>query len=364
MIALLDIEGKAYASTLLAELAEWVSSEGLLHFYQTGFRSGGSTIDNIIALSYLAQQAAAHRTPPLFACFIDYTAAFDGVDRTILWQTLASWNIRPSLLQAIRSLYSRTRVRVKLSCESATEKIATDRGLEQGCVLAPMLFNVYTTDMGKALQGASLATPRIGHIKIQLMQYADDLVLLDYTKIGLQKALTTLSTYNTKHKLVANQTKSKIVIFGTYPKKQEAKWRLGSLTLNSAQTYNYLGAWFCETSHPRVHLHKLQLKGKMVTYALCKLYTTLDSPTTMAIQKVLRANLLPSLNYAQQAFPGRLAQALEKTHCAAYKRVFHLPACTRNILICLEFNLNRQSLEDLAAFAKYFYQTMVAQRIQ
>lgn len=110
-----------------------------------------------------------------------------------------------------------------------------------------MLLNLYTAHLGRALHGASLATLRIDYTKIHLMQYADDLVLLDHTKIGLQKALTALSEYNAKNELIANASKSKIAIFGCHPKKKLAKWRLVPLILDCVQSYNYLGAWLSET---------------------------------------------------------------------------------------------------------------------
>lgn len=116
----------------------------------------------------------------------------------------------------------------------------------------------------------------------------------------------------------------------------------------------------CSEAPPSVHLQKLRHKGKMVTHDLCKLHATLDSSKPTAIQRVLRAKLLPSLNYAQQAFPGMFAQDLDKIHCTAYKKIFRLPTCTRNTLIRLEFDLNQQKLEELAAMTKYFYLTTAA----
>ena len=51
---------------------------------------------------------------------------------------------------------------------------------------------------------SNLAIPKIGPTKIFLTQYADDLVLLDYTKIGLQKGLEALNAYNVKNELMVN----------------------------------------------------------------------------------------------------------------------------------------------------------------
>ena len=80
--------------------------------------------------------------------------------------------------------------------------------------MASLLFNLYTADLGQALINANLYTPRLGSTKLPILQYADDLVLLDHTKIGLQKALNALHTYNLKHDLRANHSKTKVIVFG------------------------------------------------------------------------------------------------------------------------------------------------------
>ena len=125
LIALLVIEGKAYASFLLQLLTTWVEKQGQLPFYQTGFRAKASTIDNIVALSYLSHQARLGQSRPLYCCFIDYLSAFDGVDRGKLWAKLETWGIEDNLLKAIKSLYEETWVRMKLSPKTVSAKIAT-----------------------------------------------------------------------------------------------------------------------------------------------------------------------------------------------------------------------------------------------
>ena len=57
LIALLDLDAKLYARVLLGELEAWVAESDILSFAQTGFRQGASTIDSIIALSFIREQA-------------------------------------------------------------------------------------------------------------------------------------------------------------------------------------------------------------------------------------------------------------------------------------------------------------------
>ena len=93
MIALLDVEGKGFADNLLDDLEKWVETNKILPFTQNGFRSRSSTLDNIITLAYLAYKARQPKSPPLFCCLVDYSAAFDRVNRNKLWAKLALWGL-------------------------------------------------------------------------------------------------------------------------------------------------------------------------------------------------------------------------------------------------------------------------------
>ena len=88
---------------------------------------------------------------------------------------------------------------VKLDQQHTTVEIQTTRGLKQGCVLAPLLFNLYTTELGKSLEGSGQLTPKRGLPRIQVLQYKDDLVILDHTRVGLQRTLDALNQYNQKN---------------------------------------------------------------------------------------------------------------------------------------------------------------------
>ena len=64
----------------------------------------------------------------------------------------------------------------------------------------------------------------------------------DHTSIGLQRALVALKTYNAKNDLVANPSKTKVMVFGKRCSKSSKKWVLGSHKIDPVRTYNYLGA--------------------------------------------------------------------------------------------------------------------------
>ncbi|XP_069068333.1 olfactory receptor 1468-like [Pleurodeles waltl] len=89
LVALLYVNAKMYAQSPLGQLEAWVQEHQIRRFFPSGFRSRDSTVDNIVVLAYLQRQAVTTNHLPLFCCFVDYSAAFERVDRDTLWRKLS-----------------------------------------------------------------------------------------------------------------------------------------------------------------------------------------------------------------------------------------------------------------------------------
>ncbi len=84
-ISLLAIAGEVLAKIILGRLQ--AISEETLPESQSGFRAGRSTSDMIFTLEQL-QEKAVEQHRPLYVVFVDFTEAFDTVDRATLWKIL------------------------------------------------------------------------------------------------------------------------------------------------------------------------------------------------------------------------------------------------------------------------------------
>ena len=83
---------------------------------------------------------------PLFSVFIDLTKAFDTVNREALWTVLERFGCPPKFISMIRLFHDGMTGKV-LSNGNVTEAFAISNGVKQGCVLAPVLFNIFFTCM-------------------------------------------------------------------------------------------------------------------------------------------------------------------------------------------------------------------------
>ena len=89
------------------------------------------------------QELARKERILLYVCFIDLTKAYDSVDRTLLWTVLARFGVPQNMISGIRQFHDGMRACVRLDDRVYSRWFAVEQSLPQGCVLAPLLFNIF-----------------------------------------------------------------------------------------------------------------------------------------------------------------------------------------------------------------------------
>ena len=79
----------------------------------------------------------------VFMFFTDYSKAYDCVDHSTLWNTLRGMGVPEHLITLIKSLYTKQEAAVKTGYGN-TKWFEVGKGVRQGCILSPCLFNVYS----------------------------------------------------------------------------------------------------------------------------------------------------------------------------------------------------------------------------
>ena len=125
----------------------------------------------------------------IYCCFIDYVKAFDCVDHNKLWTILKEMGIPDHLTCLLRNLYAGQEARVRTGQET-TDWYQIGKGVMQGCILSPCLFNLYAEYI---MQNAGLDEAQTG-IKIvgrniNNLRYADDTILMAESKEELKSLL-------------------------------------------------------------------------------------------------------------------------------------------------------------------------------
>ena len=124
---------------LQARLQQYMNHE--LPDVQAGFRKGRGTRDQIANICWIMEEAREFQKNIDFCC-IDYAKAFDCVDHTKLWKILKEMEISDHLTCLMRNLYAGQEATVRTG-RGTTNWFQIGKGVCQGCILSPCLFNLY-----------------------------------------------------------------------------------------------------------------------------------------------------------------------------------------------------------------------------
>ena len=148
-ITLLSCIGKLFTSILNSRLYTFLTNEKILGNEQAGFRPKHSTLDHIFALHILSNYYI-DRKKQLFCAFVDYSKAFDFIERTHLWQKLLDSNINGKVLNVVKNMYANAKSQVSFK-NTLAGSFPCQVGVRQGENLSPMLFAIHLNDFNKFL---------------------------------------------------------------------------------------------------------------------------------------------------------------------------------------------------------------------
>ena len=148
---------------------------------QVVFRKGRGSRDQITNIRWICRKAREFEKH-IYFCFIDYAKAFDFVDRNKLWKILKEMRIPDHLTCLLRNLYAGQEATVRPG-HGTTDWFQIGKGVGQGCVLLPCLFNLYAeyimqnSRLDEAQAGIKTARRNINNLR-----YADDTTLMAESK--------------------------------------------------------------------------------------------------------------------------------------------------------------------------------------
>ena len=142
--------------------------------FKLDLKKGRGTRDQIVNICWIITKAREFQKK---ICFIDYATAFDCVDHHKLWKLLQEIGIADHLICLLRNLYAGQEATVRTGYE-ITDQFQIGKGVCQGCILSPCLFNLYAEYL---MQNARLDESQVG-IKTagrnNHLRYADDITLM------------------------------------------------------------------------------------------------------------------------------------------------------------------------------------------
>ena len=180
-IALTCTTRRLYERLLLSELSPAILQ---LDDTQAGFRARRSTLDQAMVLHEILNENAA-----AFAVLLDFRAAYDLVDRRILWHELRHhFGFPQSAVQRLQNLFDHTTSRLVVSGR-CSQPIPNRRGLLQGSSLSPILFNFFIDGMCRKLRTPGMPTLGVHGVRVNRLLFADDAALVATSVANMAKLL-------------------------------------------------------------------------------------------------------------------------------------------------------------------------------
>ena len=167
-----------------------------------------------------------------YFCFIDYTKAFDFVNHNKLWKILQEMGIPDHLICLLRNLYADQEATVRTG-HGTTGWFQIGKGVRQGCILSPCLFNLYTEYiMPDAGLDEAQAGIKIAGRKINNFRYADDTTFMAESEEELKSLLMKVKEESEKVGLKLNIQKTNIM----------TSWQIDGETIETVRDLTFLGS--------------------------------------------------------------------------------------------------------------------------
>ena len=212
---------------LQASLQQYVNLE--LPDVQAGFRKDRGTRDQIANICWIIIKAREFQRN-IYFCFIDYSKDFDCVDHSKLWKILQQMGIPDHLICLLRNVYAGQEATVRTG-HGTTDWFQIGKGVRQGCILSPCLFNLYVEYIVRnARLDETQAGIKVARRNINNLRYADDTTLIADSEEQLKSLLVKVKEESEKIGLKPNIQKTKIMASGPITSWQIVGERVATVT--------------------------------------------------------------------------------------------------------------------------------------
>ena len=269
---------------------------------------------------------------------MDYKKSFDSIWREALWYKLTRAGIQGKILNVIKSLYAQVKSCVFLDGKKSDFFISA-RGVRQGENLSPLLFSLFVNDiedefikMGcKFLEFNDEQLDNF--IKLLVLMYADDTIILADSESNMQVALKALQQYCDTWKLEINCSKTKISIFSRgKTKTNKYNFLYKGNKIEIVDSYKYLGIEFRSTGSFKFTIDSLKQQASRAMYALISKIRRHNLPIDIQLE-LFDSTVLPIMLYGCEIWGYSRSDILDTLYLKFLKMVLVVQGKTCNNMV-------------------------------
>ena len=347
-ISILSCLGKFFTSIMYNRLLEFSIKNKILSPSQLGFIPGNRTSDAHIIIHNLIQKQCHINNERLYSCFIDFSKAFDTIPRDTLLRKLLQFGIDGNFFNVIKNIYSNDKICIKHE-NKTTELFEVNLGVKQGCILSPLLFNIFLADLPKMIEDDPHQTKTFEHPGAIL--WADDIVLFSESKEGLTSMLKTTENYCRDNELTLNTDKTKCMIFNKTGKLLRTPFYYNHTKLENVRKFKYLGFLITPSGEIKSGLKDLKDRALKAFFKLKNAMSDSFKDQIKITLNLFDTLIKPIMMYMSDFWGGLKPlkennNPIEKIHIMACKHILGVQKQTTNVGVLLE--IGRFPMQNLA----------------
>jgi len=332
-ITLASSSYKLFCSVLNSRLMDWVEQNCILADEQNGFRRNRSCVDHVTSLVSIIETRLKGKQST-YAAFIDFKKAYDSIDRNHLWHKMENLGLPTNsrIYCAIRNLYNNLKCCVRVH-GFKSDWFEVLSGLRQGCVLSPIMFNMYINDLVINLKGRCNGIP-IGGENVTCLLYADDVVLLARNEQDLKEMLNVVNQWCMKWNINVNGDKSEVVHFRNKSVEQTRnKFCIGNIDIKKVSKYRYLGLFLHEHLDFSVTAHNVANSANRALGLLIAKDKAYGGMPFKCFEKLYDALVMSVINYGAAIWGHKEYSSINAVHNRACRYFLGVGKYTPNAAV-------------------------------
>ena len=296
-ISLTSILGKTMERMVNSRLTWFLENQNILTPAQAGFRTHQTTTQQILKLTQDIKDSLDKRETTLVV-YVDFKDAYGSVWRSKLLEKLNTIGIKGKMIKWIYNFINQRYCATRYADVMSKFK-QQRRGLPQGSVISPTLFNIMINDLPSRIT-------KTKDVKCAL--YADDLAIwtntprTQHNKLSenMTKALSSLDEWCYENDMKVNTTKTFYQIFTLQHKKPTIKIFINDVQINQQENQAYLGMFLDQKLNWKEHVQKTAEKANKRCKILKRLAGTKWGCQRSILNSTYKSYIKPVLLYGSE----------------------------------------------------------------